>query len=81
MDNIDYEIHKLYDENNSYKKVSKSKFMILLISVITLNVILFLYSIRSNSLFIRLVFNIISGISMTAFFTWFLYNLYEANKR
>ena len=81
MDNIDHEIHRLYEENNRYRSFSKSKFMISLISVVTINIILLIYSIKSHSLLIRMLSNTASGILMTLFFIWFLYNLYKANKR
>ena len=81
MDNIDHEIHRLYEENNKYRSLPKSKFIFLLISMIIVNIILLIYSIKFHSLLIRMLFNITSGILMTLFFIWFLYNLYKANKR
>ncbi len=81
MDNIDHEIHRLYEENNRYRSFLKSKFILLLISMITIDIILLIYSIKFHSLLLRLLFNIVSGILLTFFFIWFLYNIYRANKR
>jgi len=79
MDNIDYELHRLYEENRKYKKYPK--FMLFLISFVVMNLILLLYAIESKSLIIKTIFNIITGILLTIFFVWFLYTISIKNKK
>ncbi len=79
MDNIDHELHSLYEENRKYKKYPK--FMLFLISFVVINLILLLYAIESNSLIIKTVFNIITAILLTIFFVWFLYTISIKNKK
>jgi len=79
MDDIDNELHRLYEENRKYKK--HPKFMLFLMGFVVINIILLLYAIESNSLIIKTVFNIITAILLTIFFVWFLYTISIKNKK
>jgi len=74
MDDIDRDINDLYKRN---KRPSPIKFMAILLTVLGLNVAINIISFYQESLYIRIVLELISGILMTSFFLWFFLRIYK----
>jgi hypothetical protein len=74
MDDIDRDITDLYKENT---RPSPIKFLAILLTVVGLNVIINIISFYQESLSVRIVLELISGILMTSFFIWFFLRIYK----
>jgi len=74
MDDIDREINNMYNEN---KKIPPGKFMAILLTIVGINAAIVIISINEQSIFIRLVLEVASGIIMVSFFTWFFLKIHR----
>ncbi|KJE49226.1 MULTISPECIES: hypothetical protein [Acidiplasma] len=73
MDSIDKEIKEIYIQNSHFR--NKKYFALYLGISISIDLIIFLISVITASFFMKMLFDVVSGISMTFFFLWFIHNI------